>query len=153
MIRRGSLNATRHSKRLPLRSHTDLTTITFAKWEPIPLLVLCLQQISQSNPQESKRWVVQQITVIDNFDRDDAGVFIGNQEFRGGFPDGRDGMLVSRSLVDCLAPDENFGEGVEILIEGLGCVELFGLVQRESYDSDLYNDAKRYGQSMFGMVD
>ena len=63
----------RHCQRFPLGRDSDLTLLTPAKREPIPVVVkLSLNEIREFDRHISDDRVLQEITVVDDFDSDDS---------------------------------------------------------------------------------
>jgi hypothetical protein len=66
-----------HSKRFPLSRHPNLPTHTSTKREPIPLFKLRIQKILQLDTQIPNQRVLHKVPIVDYFDGDDFGGFIG----------------------------------------------------------------------------
>ena len=63
----------RHCQRFPLGRDPDLTLLAPTKREPIPVVVkLSLNEVREFDRHISNDWVLQEITVVDDFDSDDS---------------------------------------------------------------------------------
>lgn len=87
----------------------------------------------------SNTGILEEITIVNDFDRNNRGIFVIAEEFVWSFPDRRDGVLESRSgedVVDGVISEEDFGKGVKITREGLGLIEVLGLVDDQTNDTN-----------------
>jgi hypothetical protein len=75
--------------------------------------------------------ILEEITIVNDFKSDDGRGFISAEELIWSLPNGRNGVFEPGSgeyIVVSVISEEDFGEGVEVTGEGLGLIEVFGLV-------------------------
>lgn len=136
----GTMKTACHVEGLPLRTQPDPTGLASTQRPPIPArFLLRLHQVFQPDARVSDNGILEEITVIDDLNRNDRRSTVGAEVFRGGFPNRLECVACNRRLVYVLirGADVDFPEGVEIRSVHLARVEVLGLVQNEANNSDL----------------
>ena len=127
-------------ERLPLGRQPDSTRFASAQRPPIPAsLVLSPEQVREPYGHVTDNWILEEISVVDDLDRDYGGLFIGTHEFRDRLPHGIVGMLEGSRSVGWrgLVAQVDLYDRVEIARHRFAVVEVFGLVEDQSNYTDV----------------
>ena len=128
-------------KRLPLSRQSDPAGLASTQWPPVlASFALSLKQVGNPHGHVADNWILQEVSIIDDLDRDHGCLFIGAQELCGRLPHGSVCVLAAdRSMSwSGLVTQVDLDEWVEIARRGLAVVEIFSLVEDQSHYANIY---------------
>lgn len=102
-------------------------------------MVLGPEQVGEPYGHVADNWILEEIPVVDDLDRDYGGLSIGAKELRGRLPHGVVRVLeASRSVGRRgLVAQIDLCDWVEITGNRFGFIEILGLVENQSYYTDV----------------
>jgi hypothetical protein len=134
-----SVKTASHSNRFPLRGEPKTARLGVTKGEPISTgFSHTTQKIGKLDRHMPNNGILEKIAVVNDFDRNNTRILISAYKFVCRFPDGRDGVLESRSgedIISKIVSEEHFGKRIQIARRGFGLIKVLGLVDDKADDT------------------